>query len=220
MGIHLPDIQTYINIAEKTSGRLNTLVLTIAVVSLLLLFLAGLIVLSVLEKWYMQRAGRSMREESNKDPLTGTFNRRISEVYLNEAFKRFQLSLSNPALVFFDIDNFKKVNDTWGHETGDIVLKAVTDQIAQTLRSTDHLFRWGGEEFLLIADGINPENALNFAAKLNQVIAQHLFPVNADSHENPINVTISIGISWFDVSDQRVETALNRADQALYRAKS
>ena len=219
MGIHLEDIKVYADAAKKSGKAMSSEIVAIALTAMLALFLSGLLVLSVLQKRYMQRTEVVLREESNKDALTGIYNRRIGDLYLREALQKFRDGISNPALFFFDIDDFKKVNDTWGHKAGDLVLKNVVDQASQAIRSGDLPFRWGGEEFLIIAEGVSLENATAMAAKLNTTIAQRPILVSTEDGDAEINVTISIGIAWFDTTDQSADEALHRADYALYLAK-
>ena len=219
MGIHLEDIQAYADTARKSGQALSSRVIAVSLAAILALFLSGLLVLSIMQKRYMQRTEVALREESNKDLLTGIHNRRIGDLYLKSAFQRFREGTSNPTLFFFDIDDFKKVNDTWGHKAGDLVLKAVADQVSQVIRSGDLSFRWGGEEFLIIAEGVSLDNAKAIAAKLNTSIAQKPVMISHDDRIDEITVTVSIGIAWFDKADQSPEDALHRADYALYLAK-
>lgn len=171
MGVYLEDVQVYIDDAQKPNQTLTARLLSGAAVLLVFLFLGGLFVLTRMEKWYLQRSRHVIREESNVDPLTGALNRRIGDIYLIEGLKRFHRGLDNPVLLFIDIDNFKKINDTYGHDAGDVVLKSVVDQIYQNLRSTDRLLRWGGEEFLLLCYGVERDSALSLALKLNRTIS-------------------------------------------------
>lgn len=219
MGIHLEDIQAYANTAKESGEALSSRVIAISLTAILALFLSGLLILSMMQKRYMQRTEVALREESNQDPLTGIYNRRIGDLYLKEAFQNFRDGASNPALFFFDVDNFKKVNDTWGHKAGDVVLKNVVDQVSQIIRSDDLPFRWGGEEFLIIAEGVSLENAQVMASKLNTSIAQRPILISSDDGDTKINVTISIGITWFNTSDDSPDEALHRADYAQYLAK-
>jgi len=219
MGIPLEDIRAYSDTAKKSGKALSSEVIVIALTAILALFLSGLWVLSMMQKRYMLRTEVALREESNKDPLTGIYNRRIADLYLKGAFQKFEDGINNPALFFFDIDDFKKVNDTWGHKAGDLVLKTVVEQVSQIIRSDDLPFRWGGEEFLIIAEGVSLENAKAMAVKLNTSIAQRPIPISTDGGSVEIKVTISIGITWFNTSDHSPEEALHRADYAQYLAK-
>jgi diguanylate cyclase (GGDEF)-like protein len=221
MGIHLEDTQSYIDKAKTRSMALSSQIITIAFVSMLVLFLMGLIILAITGKYYMRRTKAVLLEESNKDSLTGIYNRRLGNVYLEEAIGQFRKETTSPALIFFDIDDFKKINDTWGHKVGDMVLKQVVERVSQAIRSGDKLCRWGGEEFLIIAEGVTPENAETIAAKLNALIAQN--PVRIDqgypAEEMEISVSVSIGVGWFEKTDRTPEDALQRVDSALYLAK-
>lgn len=219
IGIPLEDIQVHADRARESSQVLSSRVITIALAAILALFLSGLLVLFMMQKQYMRRTEFVLREESNRDPLTGLYNRRIGDVYLKEAFRKFSEGSGNPALFFFDIDNFKRINDTWGHEAGDTVLKTVVEQFSQIIRAEDLAFRWGGEEFIIIADGVSVDNAKAMAGKLNATIAQQPVQINDERGIHQIAVTVSIGIAWFDSADQSPDEALKRADAAQYLVK-
>lgn len=171
MGMYLEDIQLYIDAAEKSSKDL-TARLAILVLSLMVLFfVAALFILVRMEKWFLHTTSHAMRLESNTDPLTGALNRRMGNAYIEEAFRRFHRGLDNPSFFFFDIDNFKRVNDNFGHDAGDKVLKALVEQVRLNMRNVDHIFRWGGEEFLLMCYGVDRDGAVALAGKLNKLIA-------------------------------------------------
>lgn len=216
MGVYLDDVQVYIDSARKASDIFTARVIAIASSLFVMLFLIGLWVLTRLERWYLARSSKALREESNLDPLTGALNRRLGDSYIQESFKRYHRGMENPVFFSFDLDDFKKVNDTWGHDAGDAVLRTIVDHIRETMRSTDRLFRWGGEEFLLMYFGVDREGALLLAEKLNKAVAETPIAIGDVS----IGITISIGIGWFEKSDVTPEEALKRADLALYQAKS
>ncbi|WP_319238422.1 GGDEF domain-containing protein [uncultured Propionivibrio sp.] len=219
--IHLEDAQRYIDKAKTQSKALSSQIITIAFLSMLLLFFLGLIILAATGKYYMRRTKAVLLEESNKDSLTGIYNRRLGDLYLEEAIGQFRNEVTSPALIFLDIDDFKKINDTWGHNVGDMVLKQVVERVSLTIRSGDKLCRWGGEEFLIIAEGVTPENAETIAAKLNAVIARDPVRINQSypAEDLEISVSISIGVGWFEETDRTPEDALQRVDAALYLAK-
>lgn len=216
MGIYLEDIQIYIDAVRQETGKIIIRILAIAGASIAVIFLIAFFVLAQMEKWYMKTASRSIRIESNTDPLTGALNRRIGDSFLGDAFKRFTLGRDSPMLLSFDIDNFKRVNDTWGHDAGDIVLKTLVSHVKKNKRSTDFLFRWGGEEFLLVCPGITEEQSLALAQKLNEEISQ--LPIIIG--EQTLYVTVSIGISSFKHPDVSPLDAVKRADEAMYEAKA
>jgi len=114
--------------------------------------------------------------------------------------------------MMFDIDFFKKVNDTYGHDVGDEVLKKFSSIVSQSIRDTDTFGRWGGEEFLFIAPNENLEGAMFLAEKIRQNVANFNF-------ETPQQITISIGLTICD-GDAEKEKLLKNVDEALYEAKT
>ena len=145
------------------------------------------------------------------DPLTGTFNRR-------KFHEELEISIANAlryhhlfALLMLDIDHFKRINDKFGHQAGDNVLRAVCELIASSIRNSDQLFRVGGEEFCLMTAVGAAEDVQPLAEKIRQVVELHTFPGTG-------RVTISIGIAYFREYDTQ-ESIYARADAALYGAK-
>ena len=150
------------------------------------------------------------------DPLTGILNRRFGMVRLHEEYARSVRRGIPLAVMMFDIDHFKQVNDTYGHVVGDRVLRNVSGQLRQGIREGDILLRYGGEEFLVILPGANKEDALTIAERVRHLVREHATSFG----DNQISVTISIGI------DSMPETAINgeheliaNADEALYCSK-
>jgi diguanylate cyclase (GGDEF)-like protein len=117
------------------------------------------------------------------------------------------------ALLMIDIDKFKNVNDTYGHQFGDEVLKKIVEISKKNVRDTDIVGRYGGEEFLILLQGVDSHNALNVAEKIRKSIEEYVFPKNNNS------VTISIGISHFPTNGYLLDDLIFKADQALYFAK-
>ncbi len=146
------------------------------------------------------------------DRLTGIYNREKFEVELNSEMQRVRRYSSDLfSIIFFDIDNFKKINDTYGHLTGDKVLKTIVDLFKKTLRATDVFARWGGEEFVIIMSHTRLANAVNAAEKLRQIVEKE--PIEEIGH-----ITCSFGVSEFSDRDD-VQSIIVRADNAMYRAK-
>lgn len=145
------------------------------------------------------------------DSLTTVHNRQSLNDILNMEIYRSARYKNPLALVMFDIDHFKKINDTFGHQTGDAVLKALADVVLRHIRSTDIFGRWGGEEFLIVAPEVSGEAGMHLAEKVRSLIAHHDFPGGRQ-------VTASFGVAPFSPQDN-FDSLINRADQALYRAK-
>lgn len=149
------------------------------------------------------------------DGLTGLFNHRIFQEKLSDELKR-QGRVSDPlSLILTDIDFFKKVNDTYGHPVGDVVLKGVSRIIRETLRDIDIPARYGGEEFAVILPGTDGAGAKIIAERLREAVQER--PFKAD--EKSFTVSISIGIAVSPVDAKRKEDLIEKADQALYYAK-
>ena len=126
--------------------------------------------------------------------------------------KKYELYEDIFSLLMLDIDYFKNVNDTYGHDVGDYVLKELCSTIKNMIRKTDIFGRWGGEEFLLILPNTNKDEAISIATKIRNIIENHKFDYIPQ-------VTISIGVSVYN-EKSRKEIFLKKVDDALYKAKS
>jgi diguanylate cyclase (GGDEF)-like protein len=145
------------------------------------------------------------------DGLTGVLNRRTIESLLANEMERSSRYDKNLAIMLFDLDFFKQINDTYGHNVGDKVLQEVTSLVGQYIRRTDYLGRWGGEEFLVIAPETHLNSALDLAKRICASVAAYAFP-------DAGRVTISVGITRYRQNESR-EDLLERVDSAMYRAK-
>lgn len=155
------------------------------------------------------------REQAIKDPLTGLYNRIAFEERFQHEVKRWERYGSPLSLIILDIDHFKNVNDSYGHKTGDRLLKFLADVLQNQLRETDMLVRFGGEEFVVLSLDTDAENALTLAEKLRQTVHRCRFHF-ADER---IPLSISCGVSSLKAGDT-AESLFERADQALYSAKA
>jgi diguanylate cyclase (GGDEF)-like protein len=150
---------------------------------------------------------------SRVDPLTGIYNRRhLSELLSAE---RALSGSGSAAVLLLDLDHFKTVNDRHGHLTGDAVLRAASDRIASVTRSGDCLARWGGEEFAILAPGIDREGATHLAERARVALAEH--PVQVDGVG--IDLTLSVGVAVVGPETQTPDRLIDAADEALYDAK-
>lgn len=155
-------------------------------------------------------------KEVNIDPLTKAWNRKHGVEFLVEAFADFQAKGISPAIIMFDIDKFKNINDGYGHYAGDQVLMAVVDVVQSNIRKDDKLFRWGGDEFVGVFYGIAKEKELHFADKILNAVSA----LKIDTENGVICPTVSMGITYFQKGDKEYSDALARADQAMYTSKS
>lgn len=156
-----------------------------------------------------------LNRESHTDTLTELFNRRYLEPLLAKEFDRAKRYTKAMSLLFVDIDNFKNVNDTFGHLVGDIVLKNVADVLKNWLREIDISCRWGGEEFVVLLPETDANGALLLADRLRLSIEQAEISHNGVTHQ----VTVSIGISELRESHTVPEQLVEDADNAMLEAK-
>lgn len=159
----------------------------------------------------LKQANEKLSRLATTDPLTGTCNRLKFDAELDVEMaraRRYQVPL---CLIMFDIDYFKRINDTRGHQVGDRVLTMMADLVATNIRSTDWFGRWGGEEFMVLATHQDLAEASRVAEKLRELVAGFAF--GRDLH-----VTASFGVTEFK-PDDTIEAFTNRVDEALYRAK-
>ena len=156
-----------------------------------------------------------LRNLAITDPLTGAKNRRYLMNRGKEELARCLRYGSPLCLLLLDIDYFKLVNDTYGHDSGDEVLKSLTENAQLVLRETDIFARFGGEEFAALLVQTSQQDALLTAERLRTTIEAMPLPQISDT----FSITISIGVSLFDDSVSSVEELIKRADKAMYRAK-
>jgi two-component system, cell cycle response regulator len=152
------------------------------------------------------------------DPLTGLYARRYGEAHLDELIDRVNQDGASAAVLYFDIDHFKQVNDTHGHDAGDDVLRELAARTRHSVRSVDLAARWGGEEFLVVMPETDLANAAAVAERLRLAVANEPFTVKASGAK--LGVTISIGVAAAIAGGDHRDQLLKRADDALYRAKS
>jgi two-component system cell cycle response regulator len=151
------------------------------------------------------------------DQLTGLFNRRFLMSQLTPLVLRAAKGGESVALIIADIDYFKRINDSFGHDVGDEVLKEFASRLATNFRPMDVVCRYGGEEFVIIMPNTRADYAALIAERLRRHVAGSPFPVRAGKER--IDVTVSLGVSATALATDTAETLIKRADTALYRAK-
>jgi len=153
------------------------------------------------------------------DSVTGLLTRTEAEQAARRMFALMARMKSSFAVVMVDIDNFKQVNDQYGHLAGDKVLERVSQLITLELRESDVLGRWGGEEFLILLSDIDRATAISVVERILNVIRTHSISVDAEN----LTITISAGLRWvegFDAPTQNFDAVVRDADRSLYRAKN
>jgi diguanylate cyclase (GGDEF)-like protein len=163
----------------------------------------------------LQEAQKQLREQAIHDALTGLFNRHYMSEVLKTEFARANRKQHSVAFLLIDMDDFKKINDQYGHTIGDQVLQATGRLIRDGIRQSDSAFRYGGEEFLLILPDLTAEAALERAEQLRQAIDD----LDLVSEGKKVATLCSIGVAIYPHHGANSDDILNRADKALYRAK-
>ena len=189
-----------------------------ALLSKVRVFLDLWILRAGLEQEIVQRKLAEQRVEhlAVHDPLTNLYNRRGLYEQLNQLISRSQRNHYSSVVIFIDLDGFKSINDEFGHESGDVLLKQISESYKKIVRQTDTIARIGGDEFVILMTDISESNAL--IIKVEQFIAATSAPVNLDGRI--ASVSASIGIALYPDHGSDTETLLDRADQAMYQAKN
>jgi diguanylate cyclase (GGDEF)-like protein len=164
----------------------------------------------------LERTNVELRTSSSTDALTGLYNRRHFEQRLSDELSNAEREGVPAACLMLDLDHFKRINDTYGHLSGDAVLRRFAQIMTQITRKGDLAARFGGEEFVMLLTGVTPTSARSVAEKIRRSVQQATFPLDDAS----IKVTTSIGVACFRLGRQiQPQQIVDQADRALYRAK-
>ncbi len=174
-------------------------------VTIIALLLTILIMLGVV-KYIM------VKESSTHDPLTGLFNRAVVNAFFNKYIQESHRYGVPFSAIFCDIDHFKRINDTYGHDVGDLILQALAKMLQQNLRESDVLARWGGEEFIILLPDTKLDQAVTVAEKLREAIDAASFP------EVGKKITCSFGVAQLQ-EGENAQAFFKRVDDYLYKAK-
>ncbi|MFH1423150.1 MAG: diguanylate cyclase [Planctomycetota bacterium] len=164
------------------------------------------------------RLFKTVEQQSIIDELTGAYNRRFFESKLQEEMDRAGRYNRNLSIIYLDLDNLKEINDSYGHDQGDLVLKEIARIIKASSRKIDFTCRWGGDEFAIILPETSIEEAISKAETLRTIVEKHPF-TRLDDRETYLTTTLSLGVSEFHKGDSSVPDLFKRADDALYQAK-
>ncbi|WP_438312809.1 GGDEF domain-containing protein [Sporosarcina sp. FA9] len=147
---------------------------------------------------------------AERDPLTNTYNRRVVEKVFNKKVSSCKNKKQKLAIVLIDLNNFKEINDEFGHKTGDELLRFVADILKKNAKKNDVIVRWGGDEFVHIIPNIKPDFKLDYIHTLNNELTLNEIP----------SMGASIGIAIFPDEGEDFETLIQQADMAMYEMKS
>ncbi len=176
---------------------------------------AGLYLKEALPVLHSKRLASNLQEMATKDALTGLCNRRFLETNINPILAGIKRRKTSMGILMCDLDYFKKVNDEYGHDVGDQILKTLAVILQNNVRASDIVIRYGGEEFLILLTECDMDKAIDVAEKIRTAVEEQLFRV-----ENlTIRKTLSIGVSVFPVDGEAFWECIKYADIALYKAK-
>lgn len=158
-----------------------------------------------------------LRRQSRSDRLTGLPNRSFFDERVQAELSRARRYGEPVSLAMIDIDHFKKFNDTWGHAAGDVALKGVAAAILASVRQSDLLVRYGGEEFVVLLPGMDVQAAMERVEDMRMTVEQ--LPLSIPRREDSAKVTVSIGLAVYGLDGTQAEDLLDRADARLFEAK-
>jgi diguanylate cyclase (GGDEF)-like protein len=164
----------------------------------------------------LEETNKKLKDLAVIDPMTSLFNRRGMQELLEDEESRFNRNSKVFSLILIDIDYFKKINDSLGHEGGDHVLVQVSKFLQAVTRKHDKICRWGGEEFLLLLPETNLKGANVLAEKIRSGLASETFSYGKAG----LSLTVSMGVSVYDDRDLSLKTCIRKADDGLYQAKA
>jgi diguanylate cyclase (GGDEF)-like protein len=165
----------------------------------------------------LESLNKEFRELAIRDGLTGLFNYRYAQERLEEEFDRATRFERELSVLFIDLDHFKFFNDAHGHQAGDEVLQILSGLMTKSVRESDTLARWGGEEFIVIALETAEEDACRLAERIRKAVIEHAFP---NAEQQPLGmISLSIGVASRSNGTETYEKLLRLADDAVYSAK-
>lgn len=160
-----------------------------------------------------------LEKESITDPLMNIYNRRYLDLRLEQELSRSKRNESNLSIILIDLDHFKNINDTYGHQVGDLVLRKFADILRSIKRTSDVLIRYGGEEILIIAPDSDLEDAVILCERISETLKHQKIQPHLTKTLD-IKISASIGISQYSSDQDDMDSLIKRADLALYKAKS
>ena len=215
MGVNLDDIDHYRLQAQARIHSYQTIIMsTVISIWLILLFIIFFIFRRTQIGTY-EKKNKELESKLNVDVLTGASSRSYGERLLASEFKEFQSGKRDTLLLMMDIDYYKQFNDNYGHEVGDKVLKAFVTAIRESVRITDSVIRWGGDEFIVVLQKVSPDMMQAMADKILDAIRS----ITLEEMPASQKITSSVGMTYFDIADTDYKDIISRADAALYKAK-
>lgn len=208
----VPEFDWYLVVEQSESGEASQIQNTLLVNTGLALLIMALVIFAAhfaLKTWQGQ-----LELMATTDQLTGVANRHLFQILYEQAARRAEREQKPVSLLAIDIDHFKKVNDNWGHQGGDVALRALAELLKNKVRVSDVVCRWGGEEFMIMLDNCNLDEAVERARMLAKAVREMQIPYGRET----IRLTVSCGVTSARPGEA-LDSAAVRVDKALYSAK-
>ena len=218
-GVHIDEIDRYVENTDSESKAESRKIVMQLMGLILIIVAAGISLVIHIEGIYSNKINKNLKREADIDALTNAFSRRRGVEELSNAHRSYMRGNKNPAIMMFDLDRFKLINDNYGHDVGDMVLRRTVQSINEVVRSSDIIIRWGGDEFIGIFYGLKKENAIKIAQKILDTINAIEIPVKTSEIDDIVKIEMSIGVTYFSKSDRQASDAVKRADDAMYESK-
>ena len=209
---YVPEFDWYL-IVEQTENQVEKSIQKTLFFNIILSLLISVIILFLA---YLTIGGyqKKLEQMASTDELTGAASRQVFDMICEQSFKVSKRRKESLSAILFDLDKFKKINDDYGHQAGDYVLKIFADKVREEIRESDVLCRWGGDEFFLILSDCDIVQAELIAEKIREKLEKNFISYKGQK----IKLTTSIGVTEMGVRDD-CESFFKRVDEALYEAK-
>ncbi len=217
MSADMDDISAFV---EESNAPVEQYVIKFEIVIGLIFFLliAFMVVMTLRsDRELVGAITKRLKKQVERDALTGATSRQYGEDKLKQFFEAYKKGKPSPAIMLLDVDHFKEINDTYGHDVGDVVLKRVVTSLYHTFRRSDYLIRWGGDEFVGVYLGMDEDGLKILGQKVMDAIHQ-VKVVTEDGTE--LSMTASVGFAGFAPTDTEYMDGIKRADNMLYDSKA
>ncbi len=211
------DITVYVD-SSNAQIEQYTIKFEIVVALIFIILLAFMVIMTVRsDREFTEGITLRLKKQVERDALTKATSRQYGEDVLRRVFEAYKKGKPSPAIMLLDVDHFKEINDTYGHDVGDVVLKRVVTSLYHTFRKSDYLIRWGGDEFVGVYLGLDEDGVYQVARKVMDAV--HEVKVTTDDGTE-LFMTASVGIAGFAPTDKDYTDGLRRADNMLYDSKA
>lgn len=210
---YIPELDWYL-LVEQTEEKAVREVLRTLLINLGICVVITIVVLTLTNLMISSYQVR-LEKIATTDKLTGIYNRQAFDIVIHQNLKEIQRKEIPLSVILFDIDNFKQINDDFGHLTGDLVLKNIVDLSMEIIRASDVLCRWGGDEFLILLKDCSLEDAYKISEKIREAVQNN--PVLDDKGRKTVS-TISLGVAMY-LPPEKAKSLFARVDKLLYMAK-